>query len=91
MSSGENTTSLTNNGLFDFWGGGWVSLEDRWGMTGRLLQEKARQVYLLPGKEHMTLPWFDDEGKELYKHAEDLQLHITRLERILYEEKTHGI
>ena len=33
----------------------------------------------------------DDEGKELYKHAEDLQLHITRLERILYEEKTHGI
>ena len=33
----------------------------------------------------------DDEGKDLYKHAELLQLHITRLERILYEEKTHGI
>ena len=34
---------------------------------------------------------FGDEGDELYKHAENLQLHITRLERILYEEKTHGI
>ena len=33
----------------------------------------------------------DDEGKDLYTHAELLQLHITRLERILYEEKTHGI
>ena len=32
-----------------------------------------------------------DEDDELYRHAEDLQLHITRLERILYEEKTHGI
>ena len=32
-----------------------------------------------------------DEGNELYKHASALQLHITRLERILYEEKTHGI
>ena len=32
-----------------------------------------------------------DEGEELYKHASALQLHITRLERILYEEKTHGI
>ena len=32
-----------------------------------------------------------DEGEELYKHASGLQLHITRLERILYEEKTHGI
>ena len=32
-----------------------------------------------------------DEADELYRHAEDLQLHITRLERILYEEKTHGI
>ena len=32
-----------------------------------------------------------DEGEELYKHAAGLQLHITRLERILYEEKTHGI
>ena len=31
-----------------------------------------------------------DEDSELYRHAEDLQLHITRLERILYEEKTHG-
>ncbi len=33
----------------------------------------------------------DDEGSDLYKLAELLQLHITRLERILYEEKTHGI
>ena len=33
----------------------------------------------------------DNVKTELYKHAEDLQLHITRLERILYEEKTHGI
>ena len=33
----------------------------------------------------------DNEGAELYKHTELLQLHITRLERILYEEKTHGI
>ena len=33
----------------------------------------------------------DDEGKDLYDHASVLQLHITRLERILYEEKTHGI
>ena len=32
-----------------------------------------------------------DDGNELYKHASALQLHITRLERILYEEKTHGI
>ena len=65
-SSGDNT-SLTNNvGSFDFWGGGWVSLEDRWGITGRLLQQKARQVYLLPGKEHITLPWFDDEGTPLW-------------------------
>ena len=32
-----------------------------------------------------------DEGEELYEHASALQLHITRLERILYEEKTHGI
>ena len=32
-----------------------------------------------------------DEGEELYKHASGLQLHLTRLERILYEEKTHGI
>jgi len=28
---------------------------------------------------------------EVFRHAEDLQLHITRLEKILYEEKTHGI
>ena len=28
---------------------------------------------------------------DLYRHAEILQLSITRLERILYEEKTHGI
>ena len=33
----------------------------------------------------------EDEHDTLYKHASDLQLHITRLERILYEEKTHGI
>ena len=33
----------------------------------------------------------DNEGKDLYDHAAALQLHITRLERILYEEKTHGI
>ena len=65
MSSGDNT-SLTNNGSFDFWGGGWVSLEDRPGITGRLLQQKARQVYMLPGKENMTLPWFDDEGTPLW-------------------------
>jgi hypothetical protein len=32
-----------------------------------------------------------DEGEELYEHASALQLQITRLERILYEEKTHGI
>ena len=32
-----------------------------------------------------------DTGNELYKHASALQLHITRLERILYEEKTHAI
>ena len=32
-----------------------------------------------------------DEDDEVYRHAADLQLHITRLERILYEEKTHGI
>ena len=33
----------------------------------------------------------DDEGSNLWKHASVLQLEITRLERILYEEKTHGI
>ena len=33
----------------------------------------------------------EDEYDTLYKRAEKLQLHITRLERILYEEKTHGI
>ena len=33
----------------------------------------------------------DDEGSDLYRHAELLQIEITRLERILYEEKTHGI
>tara|TARA_Y100000817_G_scaffold269931_1_gene227732 strand:+ start:395 stop:586 length:192 start_codon:yes stop_codon:yes gene_type:complete len=32
----------------------------------------------------------DDEGKDLYKHAELLQLQITRLEAILYKEKTNG-
>ena len=32
----------------------------------------------------------DDEGKNLYDHASGLQLHITRLEGILYKEKTNG-
>ena len=31
-----------------------------------------------------------DEGEELYKHASGLQLHITRLENILYKEKANG-
>tara|TARA_B000000609_G_scaffold124634_1_gene98551 strand:- start:643 stop:837 length:195 start_codon:yes stop_codon:yes gene_type:complete len=31
-----------------------------------------------------------DEDDELYRHAEALQLHITRLEGILYKEKTNG-
>ena len=53
-------------GSFDFWGSGWVSLEDRWGITGRMLQQKARNVYLSPGKEHITLPWFDDKGTPLW-------------------------
>ena len=29
--------------------------------------------------------------KKLYQHAELLQLHITRLEGILYKEKSHAI
>ena len=32
----------------------------------------------------------DDEGADLYKHAALVQLHITRLEGILYKEKTNG-
>ena len=32
----------------------------------------------------------DDEGKNLYDPASVLQLHITRLEGILYKEKTNG-
>ena len=32
----------------------------------------------------------DDEGKDLYDHAAALQLQITRLENVLYKEKTHG-
>tara|TARA_Y100000401_G_scaffold41342_1_gene31411 strand:+ start:66 stop:257 length:192 start_codon:yes stop_codon:yes gene_type:complete len=32
----------------------------------------------------------DDEGSELYDHASALQLQITRLEGILYKEKTNG-
>ena len=32
----------------------------------------------------------EDEHDTLYKHAELLQLHITRLENILYKEKTNG-
>ena len=31
-----------------------------------------------------------DEGEELYEHASALQLQITRLEGILYKEKTNG-
>ena len=31
-----------------------------------------------------------DDGDKLHKHAEVLQLHITRLEGILYKEKTNG-
>tara|TARA_R100000278_G_scaffold59721_1_gene48881 strand:+ start:106 stop:297 length:192 start_codon:yes stop_codon:yes gene_type:complete len=33
----------------------------------------------------------DDEGKNLYEHATTVQRYITRLEGILYKEKTHGI
>ena len=32
----------------------------------------------------------DDEGADLYRHAELLQLEITRLENILYKEKANG-
>ena len=32
----------------------------------------------------------DDEGSNLYRHAELLQLEITRLENILYKEKANG-
>ena len=32
----------------------------------------------------------DDEGSDLYRHAELLQLEITRLENILYKEKANG-
>ena len=31
-----------------------------------------------------------DEDDELYRHAELLQLEITRLENILYKEKANG-
>ena len=31
-----------------------------------------------------------DEDDEVYRHAAALQLHITRLEGILYKEKTNG-
>ena len=31
-----------------------------------------------------------DEDDEVYRHAAALQLQITRLEGILYKEKTHG-
>ena len=69
VSSGDNSP-LTGSGSFDFWGDGWVPLEERWGITGRMLQEKARKVYLSPEKEHITLPWFDDEGTTLWsRHA----------------------
>ena len=32
----------------------------------------------------------DDEGAALYRHAELLQLELTRLENILYKEKANG-
>mgnify|MGYP003127645625 CR=1 FL=1 len=32
----------------------------------------------------------EDEHDTIYKHASALQLQITRLENILYKEKTHG-
>ena len=32
----------------------------------------------------------DDEGSDLYRHAELLQLEITRLENILYKENANG-
>ena len=33
----------------------------------------------------------EDEHDTIYKHAAALQLQITRLENILYKEKTHAI
>jgi hypothetical protein len=33
----------------------------------------------------------DDEHDTIYKHAAIVQRYITRLENILYKEKTHGI
>ena len=33
----------------------------------------------------------EEEGEELYKHAEIVQRYITRLENILYKEKGHGV
>ena len=32
----------------------------------------------------------EEEHNKIYQHAELLQLHITRLEGILYKEKTNG-
>ena len=32
----------------------------------------------------------EEEGEELYKHAELVQRYITRLENILYKEKANG-
>ena len=32
----------------------------------------------------------EDKHKDLYRHAEILQIAITRLENILYKEKTNG-
>ena len=32
----------------------------------------------------------DDEGRNLYRHVEALQIQITRLENILYKEKSNG-
>ena len=33
----------------------------------------------------------EDEHDTIYKHAEIVQRYITRLENILYKEKTHAI
>ncbi len=33
----------------------------------------------------------EKEQTKLYQHAELLQLHITRLEGILYKEKSHAV
>jgi|TARA_B100002052_G_C15366394_1_gene369075 hypothetical protein len=40
--------------------------------------------------DEIDLELGDDEGSDLYRHAELLQLEITRLENILYKEKANG-